>query len=109
MVKRQYHRSPYNASQTYDRENYTTITFKDSPLCGQKARILKEIQGRHPELQLELLNGDKIRIDALWTDYQRLQLPRGSSLDQDRIDLAQAEAIIRFIEYLVGKSTTDSQ
>jgi hypothetical protein len=56
-----------------------------------------------------MLNGDKIKIDALWTDYLRLQLPRGSSHDEHRIDLAQAEPIIRFIEYLLGKSTTDFQ
>ena len=108
-MKRQHHRRSYDASQTYERENYATIIFKDSPLCGQKGRILKEIQGRHPELHLEMPDGEKIKIDALWTDYQKLQLRRTATDEHYRIDLDQAEAIVRFIEYLAGKSKADFQ
>jgi hypothetical protein len=54
-------------------------------------------------------DGEKIKIDAVWTDYQKLQLPRTVSDEHYRIDLDQAEAIVRFIEYLAGKSKADFQ
>jgi hypothetical protein len=106
-VKQQFHEPSHDASQTYDSENYTTITFDGSPFCGQRGRILKRIAGRHPELHLEMPNGEKIKVDVLWTDYQRLGLTRSTQADRHSIDLAQAEVIIQFLEYLCSKLTED--
>jgi len=44
---------------------------------------------------------------VLWTDYQRLDLTRSTQADRHCIDLAQAEVIIQFLEYLCSKLTED--
>jgi hypothetical protein len=103
IVKRQYHRPSYNAHQTYDPENYATIIFKDSPFCGQKGRILKEIQGRHRELHLEMPNGDRIKVDVRWTDYRKAGANETKEGYLHCIDLAQAESVIQFLKYLRNK------
>jgi hypothetical protein len=103
IVKQQYYGLSYDASQIYKTKNYATITFKDSPFFRQKGRILKEIVGRHPELHLEMPGGEKIRVDLLWTDYRKIEPNRRAH----RIDLAQADKIIQFIEYLSNKLTED--
>jgi hypothetical protein len=102
-MKQQYHRLSYDASQIYKTKNYATITFKHSPFFGQKGRILKEIVGRHSELHLEMPGGEKIRVDLLWTDYRKI----GPARRAHRIDLAQADKIIQFLEYLCSKLTED--
>jgi hypothetical protein len=103
IVKHQYHEPSCDAPQIYKSKNYATITFKDSPFCGQKGRILKEIAGRHPELHLQMPDGEKIRVDLLWTDYRKVESP----ISIHRIDLAQADRISQFLEYLTSKSTED--
>ncbi len=102
-MKHQYHEPSHDASQIYKCKKYATITFKDSPFFGQKGRILKEIVGRHPELHLEMPGGEKIRVDLLWTDYRKI----GPARSAHRIDLAQADRIIQFLEYLSSKLTED--
>lgn len=101
IVKQQYHEPSYDASQSYKSEKYATITFSSSPFYGQKGRIVKKIAGRHPELQLEMPGGERVTVDVLWTDYPITKLSR--SVHQ--IDLAQADAIIQFLEYLRNKMT----
>jgi len=83
-----------------------TIIFESSPLFGQKGLILKEILGRHSDLNLELSSGERIRIDATWTDYfgEPSQSPKTLT---HRVDFSQAEPIIRFLEYLKTKLTED--
>ena len=103
IVKQQHHKPSYDASQIYQTKNNATITFKDSPFFGQKGRILKEIVGPHPELHLEMPGGEKIRVDLLWTDYRKI----GPARRAHRIDLAQADKIIQFLEYLSSKLTDD--
>ena len=103
IVKQQYHEPSHDASQIYKCKKYATITFKDSPFCGQKGRILKEIEGRHPELHLEMPGGEKIKVDLVWTDYREI----GSTRSIHSIDLAQADRIIQFLEYLSSKLTED--
>lgn len=103
IMKQQYHEPSHDASQIYKTKNYVTITFKDSPFCGQKGRILKEIVGRHPKLHLEMPGSEKIRVDLLWTDYRKIEPARRAH----RIDLAQADRIIQFLEYLSSKLTED--
>jgi hypothetical protein len=105
-VKQQYHEPSYDASQPYKSEKYATITFKDSPFCGQKGRILKEILGRHPELHLQMPGGEKIRVDLLWTDYLGEPSQNPKTLTH-YVDFSQAQPIIRFLEYLKNKLTED--
>ena len=93
-------RKPSNyASQPYECKKYVTITFKASPFYGQKGRVLKQIAGRHPELQLEMRGGEKIRVDQSWTDHRKTDSMRSSHF----IDWAQACRIIEFLEYLRNK------
>ena len=104
IVKQQYHKPLYDASQIYKIKKYATITFVDSPFCGQKGRILKEIAGRHPELHLEMPSGERIKVDLLWTDYREIEPTKITH----HIDFSQAEKIIQFLEYLSRKCTKES-
>jgi hypothetical protein len=106
IVKHQYHEPSCDAPQIYKSKNYATITFKDSPFCGQKGRILNEIAGRHPELHLEMPGGEKIRVDLLWTDYFGKPSQNPETLTH-RIDFSQAQPIIRLLEYLKSKLSED--
>jgi len=99
IVKQQYHEPSYDATQTDKCEKYATVTFNKSPFYGQQARILKQIAGRHPELQLEMPGGEKIRVDLMWTDYRKIESMRSTHC----IDLEQASRIIQFLEYLGSK------
>lgn len=99
IVKQQLDEPSYDASQPNRSKKYATITFSSSPFYGQKGRIVKKIAGRHPELQLEMPGGEKIRVDVLWTDYPITTPSRSSHY----IDLEQANAIIQLLEYLNGK------
>ena len=105
-MKQQYHKPSNDASQSYDRKQCVTITFGDSPFYQQKGRILKETFGRHSDLHLELSSGKRIRIDATWTDYFGAELSKNPKPVTHRVDLAQAEPIIRFLEYLRDKQET---
>jgi len=98
-VKRHYNVPSYDASQPYKSEKYVTIILSSSPFFGQKGRIVKKIGGRHPEFQLEMPGGERVRIDVMWTDYPITR----SSRSTHQIDLAQADAIIQFLEYLNAK------
>ena len=104
-MKQQFHKPSNDASQTYDRKKCVTITFSDSPFYGQKGRVLKETFGRHWDLHVELSTGTRIRIDANWTDYFETEISKTQPL-RHFIDLAQAELIIRFLEYLRHKHET---
>lgn len=101
IVKQQYHKPSYDASRSYKSEKYATITFSNSPFYGQKGRVVKKIEGRHPELQLEMRGGERIIVDVLWTDYPITS----SSTSVHLIDLAQANAIVHLLEYLRNKMT----
>jgi hypothetical protein len=99
IVKSQKFEPSYDAPQTSQGKKYATITFESSPFHGQKGRVLKHIAGRHPELQLEMRGGEKIRVDLSWTDHRNIESLRISH----GIDLAQAAKIIEFLEYLRNK------
>jgi hypothetical protein len=99
IVKPQKFKPSYDASQTSEGKKYATITFESSPFYGQNGRVLKHIAGRHPELQLEMRGGEKIRVDLSWTDHRNIESLRISHC----IDLAQAAKIIEFLEYLRNK------
>ena len=98
-MKRHYHVPSYDASQPYTSEKYVTIILSSSPFFGQKGRIVKKIGGQHPEFQLEMPGGERVRIDVLWTNYPITK----SSRSTHQIDFAQADAIIQFLEYLNAK------
>ena len=99
IVKPQKFKPSCDASQTSEGKKYATITFESSPFYGQNGRVLKHIAGRHPELQLEMRGGEKIRVDLSWTDHRNIESMRTSHC----IDLAQAAKIIEFLEYLRNK------
>lgn len=100
------HEPSHDASLPYKRKRWVTIIFESSPLFGQKGLILKEILGRHSDLNLELSSGKRIRIDATWTDYFEEALQNPKTLTH-RFDFSQAQPIIRFLEYLRNKLTED--
>jgi len=106
IVKQRYHKPSNDASQSYDHKQCVTITFGDSPFYEQTGRILKETLGRHSDLHLELSSGKRIRIDATWTDYFGEELSKKPKPTIHCVDLAQAEPIIRFLEYLRDKQET---
>lgn len=106
IVKQQYHEPSYDASQSYKSEKCATITFSSSPFYGQEGRIVKKIAGRHPEFQLEMPGGEKIRVDLLWTDYFGKPSQNPETLTH-RIDFSQAQPIIRLLEYLKSKLSED--
>jgi hypothetical protein len=99
IVKPRKFKPSYDASQTSEGKKYATITFESSPFYGQKGRVLKQIAGPHPELQLEMRGGEKIRVDLSWTDHRNIESMRSCHF----IDLAQATKIIEFLEYLQNK------
>ncbi len=102
-MKQQYHKPSNNASHSYEHKRRVTIAFRDSPFFGQEGRILKETLGRHSDLNLELSSGKRIKIDAAWTDYFRVESSQNPKSIAYCIDFAQAQPIIELIEYLRGK------
>ena len=92
--------SSHNASRTYERKRWVTITFRDSPFFSEKGRLLKMTLGRHCDLCLELPNGKRITIDACWTNYEEGTRPQSAA---HRIDLMQIQPIVGLIEYLNNK------
>jgi hypothetical protein len=108
IMKRQYHKPLNNASQTYESKRHVTIVFRESPFFGEIGLILKETLGGHSDLRLELSSGKRIRIDAAWTDYFRIEFPQNPKPTSQCIDFAQAQSIIRFIEYLREKQETSA-
>ena len=105
-MKQQYHKPSHDASPPDERKRWVTIIFGSSPLFGQKGLILKEILGRHSDLNLELSSGKRIRIDATWTDYFGEPSLNPKTLTH-RVDFSQAQPIIQFLEYLENKLTED--
>ena len=106
IVKQQHHQPSHDASPPYKRKRWVTIVFESSPFFGQKGLILKEILGRHSDLNLELSSGKRIRIDATWTDYFGESSQNPKTLTH-RLDFSQAQPIIRFLQYLKTKLTED--
>jgi hypothetical protein len=56
---------------------------------------------------LELSGDNRIRIDAAWTDYFGAESSKNPNTVSHGVDLAQAQPIIQFIEYLRDKQGTD--
>lgn len=46
-----------------------TIIFPQSPLCGEKALVIEKRFGIHCDLSLELRDGSRVCVDAIWTDF----------------------------------------
>jgi hypothetical protein len=107
-MKPQYHKPSNNASQTYEGKRHATIVFRESPFFGEKGLILKETLEGHSDRHLELSSGKRIRIDAAWTDYFRIEFSQNPKPTSQCIDFAQAQPIIRFIEYLRDKQETSA-
>jgi hypothetical protein len=105
-VKQQHHRPSNDASPTYHRKRSVKVIFEDSPLFGQEGLIFKETLGRHSDLNLELSSGERVRIDATWTDYFGESSQNPKTLTH-RVDFSQAQLIIRLLEKLRNKLTDD--
>ncbi len=107
-MKQQYHKPLNDALQSYKRQRFVTIIFKESPFFGQQGLILKEKLGRHSDLSLELSSDNRIRIDAAWTDYFGAEPSENPKTVSHCVDLALAQPIIQFIEDLRAKQKQEA-
>ena len=51
---------------------WVNVTYPHSPLYGKKIYVVRVKHGVHTDLFAELPDGERVKIDARWTDYLEL-------------------------------------